>query len=116
MSEQADNGRSRWADAWPDALAFATGLAMAWYFQWQTRDLVWSLWLSSLLVGYAMIVWGIFGPGVSLATKVWSGRAESGPKSAVPLVAGGAVLLVGAVPAAGRSSSRRHARRWVAST
>ncbi len=51
-----------WADAWPDALAFVAGLALAWFGEWQTKDLVWSLWLSSLVVGYAMIVWSIFGP------------------------------------------------------
>lgn len=31
---------------------------------WNTTDLVWSLWLSSLVVGYAMIVWAIFGPAL----------------------------------------------------
>ena len=31
---------------------------------WRVRDLVWSLWLSSLLVGYAIIVCRIFGPAV----------------------------------------------------
>lgn len=51
---------SRWLDAWPDALAFAAGLAVAWYGGWNTTDLVWSLWLASLVVGYAMIVWMIF--------------------------------------------------------
>jgi hypothetical protein len=50
-------GTSRWADAWPDALAFAGGLAWAWHFASSTRDLVWSLWLSSLVVGYALILW-----------------------------------------------------------
>jgi hypothetical protein len=52
--------------AWPDALAFVAGLLLAWYGEWQTKDLVWSLWLSSLLVGYAMIVWDIFGKPVGL--------------------------------------------------
>lgn len=51
---------SRWIQAWPDLLAFLLGLGLAWSLQWKTRDLVWSLWLSSLLVGYAMLVWGIF--------------------------------------------------------
>ncbi len=49
-----------WASAWPDALAFVGGLAIAGFAQWDTDDLVWSLWLSSLVVGYAMIVWAIF--------------------------------------------------------
>jgi hypothetical protein len=51
---------SRWASAWPDGLAFAGGLVVAWYAGWSTADLVWSLWLASLVVGYAMIVWMIF--------------------------------------------------------
>lgn len=51
-----------WRSAWPDALALAGGLGLAWWLQWQARDLVWSLWLSSLVVGYAMIVWMIFSP------------------------------------------------------
>ena len=44
MSDGPDSvvdGRN-WAQAWPDALAFAIGLGLAWYFQWETRDLVWS--------------------------------------------------------------------------
>ena len=64
---QADVSESEsWADAWPDGLAFIAGLALAWFNQWQTKDLVWSWWLSSLLVGYAMIVWSIFGPVLML--------------------------------------------------
>ena len=46
-----------------DLLAFAAGLGMAWAFGWQAKDLVWSLWLSSLVVGYTTIVVGI-GRGV----------------------------------------------------
>ena len=55
-----------WPAAWPDALAFATGLGLAWHLQWKTSDLIWSLWLSSLLVGYAMIVWGSLTPTLLL--------------------------------------------------
>ncbi len=70
---------SGWQSSWPDALAFAGGLALAWFNDWQTKDLVWSLWLSSLVVGYAMIVWGIFGPVLLLVR----GTTRKG----VPLVA-----------------------------
>ena len=56
---EAAAGRD-WLSAWPDALAFAAGLAVAWFAGWNTTDLVWSLWLASLVVGYAMIVWMIF--------------------------------------------------------
>lgn len=51
---------NRWARAWPDALAFVLGLGIAGLSGWNTGDLVWSLWLSSLVVGYSMIVWTIF--------------------------------------------------------
>lgn len=63
-------GTSRVLDSvWFDLFAFVLGLGIAWHFSWQTRDLVWSLWLASLVVGYSTIVIGIFS-GVR--------RAESG--------------------------------------
>ena len=52
--------KSKWAAAWPDLLAFLLGLAVARFSGWNTTDLVWSLWLSSLVVGYAIIVWTIY--------------------------------------------------------
>jgi hypothetical protein len=84
-----------WASAWPDALAFAVGLALAWFNGWQATDLVWSLWLSSLVVGYAMIVWGIFGPGVFIATKAWGDRPMLKSEPKAPMAAMGGVMLVG---------------------
>ncbi len=86
VSANATLERSRWWSAWPDLLAGAGGLALAWFLHWQVRDLVWSLWLSSLLVGYAMIVWKIFGP-VVVAVRA----ADSSPADAAPL----ALYLVG---------------------
>lgn len=53
---------NRWADAWPDALAFVVGLGVAWWQGWKTTDLVWSLWLASFCVGYAVIVWSVSAP------------------------------------------------------
>lgn len=76
-----------WSDAWPDVLAFAGGLGLAWLFQWETRDLVWSLWLSSLLVGYAMILWTIFSP-------VWRHHREGSTGAAAAAFAGGLFLVV----------------------
>ena len=71
MSETAGSLPSnRWANAWPDGLAFLGGLGVAWVFHWEVRDLVWSLWLSSLVVGYAMIVWSIFRPAVAFGVNV----------------------------------------------
>ena len=53
---------NRWAGAWLDGVAFALGLALVWWQAWTTTDLVWSLWLSSLVVGYTMIVWRVSEP------------------------------------------------------
>jgi len=50
-----------WDGAWLDVVAFIAGLGMAWYWNWETKDLIWSLWLSSLAVGYTMILWGLLG-------------------------------------------------------
>lgn len=61
--------------AWPDALAFAAGLGAAWWAGWTAADLVWSLWLSSLVVGYATMVWTIFRPGVDIVRGVCQDRA-----------------------------------------
>lgn len=62
-----EDTRESWSSAWPDALAFVLGLGVAWLAGWTTTDLVWSLWLSSFVVGYSMIVWTIVRPGIDLA-------------------------------------------------
>lgn len=52
----------------PNLIAFFIGLALAWFLRWETGDLVWSLWLSSLVIGYATILISIFcgaGAGVN---------------------------------------------------
>ncbi|HTQ30505.1 MAG TPA: DUF6498-containing protein [Opitutaceae bacterium] len=77
-------------DIWPDALAFALGLGMAWWFQWHTTDLVWSLWLSSLCVGYAIIVLNIFRPAAQMMMA-----ATKAP--AVAAVAGESFVFAGAL-------------------
>src|SRR5687768_14757647 len=61
-----EDARPSWFSAWPDALAFVLGLGVAWIAGWTTTDLVWSLWLSSFVVGYAMIVWTIVRPGIDI--------------------------------------------------
>lgn len=40
----------------PNVLGFIAGLTIAALLGWQTTDLVWSLWLSSLVVGYLTII------------------------------------------------------------
>ncbi len=53
----------------PDLLAFCFGIGMAYLFHWETRDLVWSLWLSSLTIGYVTILSTIAG-GVYLGLRI----------------------------------------------
>jgi hypothetical protein len=49
-----------WKSAWLDLAAFLLVLAIAWWTRASSTDLVWSLWLSSLVVGYTIILWAIF--------------------------------------------------------
>jgi hypothetical protein len=88
-----------WSSAWPDALAFAVGLAVAWWAGWKAADLVWGLWLSSLVVGYSIIVWSMLRPAVEVARYAWRDRelmrqslAEWKPAS---VVAGGLIVIAG---------------------
>lgn len=88
--------RSRWSDTWLDGLAFAFGLALAWWFRWNTTDLIWSLWLSSLVVGYALIVWLVTGPLRQLGAGIardQSGLADLGSKAAALALVGVGTLF-----------------------
>ena len=40
----------------PNILAFGVGLGVAYFLKWQTKDLVWSLWLCSLVLGYLTLL------------------------------------------------------------
>jgi hypothetical protein len=95
-----DTTQDNWLSSWPDAVAFAVGLAVAWWAGWNTTDLVWSLWLSSLVVGYSTILWMIGQPAVLFARASWKGRAlvaDSNPQALmwfwVALLAGVLFLL-----------------------
>ncbi|MEO8910642.1 MAG: hypothetical protein ABI408_10510 [Gemmatimonadaceae bacterium] len=69
--------REDWASAWPDAFGFVLWLVIAWFARWNATDLVWSLWLSSVVIGYALILWTVFRPAGQLASGVWSTRPKS---------------------------------------
>lgn len=75
MTEKLND--ERWTSAWPDLLAFAGWLGIAWWGRWQAGDLVWSLWLSSLVVGYSMILWAMIRPVVDFAGAVAQDRTMS---------------------------------------
>jgi hypothetical protein len=77
-----DNTLDNWLASWPDALAFVIGIAVARWSGWNAGDLVWSLWLSSLVVGYSTIVWMICQPAAALVLASWRDRAlvDSNPR------------------------------------
>ena len=56
-----DSGNSLTQRVLPDLLAFSLGLGVAYYMEWETADLVWSLWLCSLVLGYTTILSAIGG-------------------------------------------------------
>jgi len=91
-----ENTLENWTSSWPDAVAFVVGLAVAWWTGWNAGDLVWSLWLSSLVVGYATIVWMIGQPAVELARAAWKDRALVASRPGA-LATFGLVLLIGAL-------------------
>ncbi len=61
---------------WLDAVAFVFGLGLAWWWEWNSTDLVWSLWLSSLVIGYALIVWRLSGPWRELVHGIATDRGN----------------------------------------
>ena len=87
----AERLRAGWMSAWPDALAFIVTLGMAWRGRWAATDLVWSLWLSSLVVGYAIVVWTLVRWGIEIAHAEDARRAQLRPGE---VAKAGALLLV----------------------
>lgn len=75
---RSGSNKSRWVEAWPDVLAFVGGLSVAWFAQWNATDLVWSLWLSSLVVGYTMIVWMLATSMREFSTNTSTGHEPAG--------------------------------------
>ena len=90
MATTDDPTTQDWRTAWPDAAAFATVLFIAWWTRASSTDLVWSLWLSSLVVGYSIILWAIVRPMAAGALLAWRNRAlveealtQADPRSAL---------------------------------
>lgn len=91
---KTETSPANWASAWLDVLAFSVGLAVAWWAGWTAGDLVWSLWLSSAVVGYSLILWTIAQPAFEIGRGAWRDRAlvAAYPRSMMAL---GAILVVG---------------------
>jgi hypothetical protein len=76
----------------PDALAFALGLAVAWKLGWKTTDLVWSLWLGSLVLGYLSIL-SFIAAGAYLGAKLIA-HPDFPPEKRLPVVLIGLITAV----------------------
>lgn len=92
----ADDTQDNWLSAWPDAVGFVAVLAIAWWAGWNAGDLVWSLWLSSLVVGYSTILWMIGQPAVEIARSSSKARelVDSNPRA---MTAFWLILVIGAL-------------------
>ena len=88
-----------WRSAWPDLAAFLSVLGLAWWTQARAADLVWSLWLSSLVVGYTIIIWGLFRPVLEMGAAVRRARALAGRGRRDPVP--GVLYLVVLIPTVG---------------
>jgi hypothetical protein len=92
-----DNAQDTWLSSWPDVVAFVAVLAIAWWMGWNAGDLVWSLWLSSLVVGYFTIVWMIGQPALEIARISWKDRGVVSKLSPRALMWFWVALLAGAL-------------------
>jgi hypothetical protein len=88
-----------WRSTFPDLVAFALGLGVAWALRWRPTDHIWSLRLSSHVVGYALIVWALAEPALELLGIGWAhgdelraSPAANDPRQIAALVA---IALVG---------------------
>ncbi len=80
-------------DIVPDLAAFLLGLGMARFLRWETRDLVWSLWLGSLVIGYLSIISAIVAMVYGGARSMREDKAL-GQKPRAALTLGGALLAL----------------------
>ena len=76
----------------PNLLAFVIGLSLAWFLKWETGDLVWSLWLCSLVVGYLTLLSAIAG-GAYVGWHTIR-NVEFEKKHRMPAICGGIALAL----------------------
>ena len=92
MNTATDPNTNDSSPLWPDLLAFGLALACAWFFEWKTTELVWSLWLGSLVIGYLTIL-GIIASGVYLGARVLRHPEFPQDKAKPAIIIGSAVAL-----------------------
>lgn len=75
-----------WIKVLPNIFSFLLSLGAAYYLHWQTKDLVWSLWISSLLLGYIIFI--------SFAIKALYYTITQMPKNIIKTLISSAIMLL----------------------
>lgn len=75
----------------PELVIFAGTALLAWHQQWSATDLVWSLWISSLTLGYSYILVSIAGMFAAQFKKATAAPSSGQPPS--PFVSALSLLL-----------------------
>ena len=87
----SDTGDNWFRRVLPDICAFGLGLGQAYFFKWNTTDLVWSLWLCSLVTGYLTILSALSGgaaTGIRMLRQKEIKRTQCLPAILIGLVVG----------------------------
>lgn len=74
----------------PNLIAFALGLGIAYFLKWEVKDLVWSLWLCSLVIGYLTML-SALGAGAYIGLRALMHK-DIKKERRVPMIIGGAVF------------------------
>ncbi len=77
---------------WPELLLFTAMLIMAGLLGWEARDLLWSLWSSSLVIGYTTLLLGA--AGGMIRGQFLSSRGNAETAGGQGEAASGIVLLI----------------------
>jgi len=84
-----------WRSALPDLIGCVIALLMAWWLNWRTADLIWSLWLASLVIGYSYIVWQLFGTSIMVLFRHGDELGQAVAESPGRASAGLGLILIG---------------------
>ncbi len=74
----------------PNLIAFGLGLGIAYFLKWEVKDLVWSLWLCSLVIGYLTML-SALGAGAYIGLRTVMHK-DFKKEQRIPVIIGGAVF------------------------
>ncbi|MEE4329823.1 MAG: DUF6498-containing protein [Wenzhouxiangella sp.] len=83
-----------WRTIVPDLIGCAVALLLAWSLGWRTGDLIWSMWLASLAIGYSLILWNLFGPASGFFGTAGRDMRSEGMATGLPAALFGNLFLL----------------------